>query len=71
MSQPKRLYLHTSADGVDPKVVRAYDAKFRPSARYLATIPDIMDAAHDAIQGAHIDPTGRRLQFPAPASSSD
>jgi GTP cyclohydrolase I len=54
MSRPKRLYLHTSADGIGPKVVRAYDAKFRPSARYLASIPDIMDAAHDAIQGAHV-----------------
>ncbi len=48
------MYLHASADGVDPKVARAYDAKFRPSARYLATLPDIMDAAHDAIQGAHV-----------------
>ncbi len=54
MSRPKRLYLHASADGIAPKLARGFDPKFRPSAKYLASIPDIMDAAHDAIQGAHV-----------------
>jgi GTP cyclohydrolase I len=54
MSRPKQLYLHASADGRGPRVRRAFDPKFRPSAKYLASIPDIMDAAHDAIQGAHV-----------------
>ena len=54
MTRPKRMYLHSSADGVEPKVTRAYDDRFRPSAAYRASLPDIMDAAHDAIQGAHV-----------------
>jgi GTP cyclohydrolase I len=54
MTRPKRMYLHPSADGIEPKVTRAYDKLFRPSAEYRASLPDIMDAAHDAIQGAHV-----------------
>lgn len=54
MTRPKRMYLHSSADGLEPKVTRAYDKRFRPSAKYRASLPDIMDAAHDAIQGAHV-----------------
>jgi GTP cyclohydrolase IB len=54
VTRPKRMYLHPSADGLEPRVARAYDARFRPSAKYRASLPDIMDAAHDAIQGAHV-----------------
>ncbi|HXQ81874.1 MAG TPA: GTP cyclohydrolase FolE2 [Opitutaceae bacterium] len=48
------MYLHSSADGTLPRVARGYDPSFRPSAKYRASLPDIMDAAHDAIQGAHV-----------------
>jgi GTP cyclohydrolase I len=33
---------------------RAYDRRFRPSAKYREAMPDIMDVAHDVIQGAHV-----------------
>ena len=48
------MYLHRTASGVDPRIQRAYDAKFRASAAYRASMPDMMEAAHDAIQGAHV-----------------
>lgn len=48
------MYLHRSADGAEPRIARAYDGKFRASAAYRATLPDMMEAAHDAIQGAHV-----------------
>jgi len=50
----KSMYLHRTASGVDPRIQRAYDAKFRASAAYRASMPDMMEAAHDAIQGAHV-----------------
>jgi GTP cyclohydrolase I len=50
----KSMYLHSSADGSLPRIARVYDARFRPSASYLASLPDIMDAAHDGIQGSHV-----------------
>jgi len=54
MTRKRRMYLHSSADGTLPRVARGYDPSFRPSAKYRASLPDIMDAAHDAIQGAHV-----------------
>lgn len=54
MTKKKPMYLHSSADGSRPRTARAYDSGFRPSARYRASLPDIMDAAHDAIKGAHV-----------------
>ncbi|HMD62316.1 MAG TPA: GTP cyclohydrolase FolE2 [Opitutaceae bacterium] len=54
MKVKKRMYLHPTADGSLPRVARTYDARFRPSASYRASLPDIMDAAHDAIQGVHV-----------------
>ena len=48
------MYLHRSADGTPPRVKRGYDAKFKATAAYRATLPDMMEAAHDAIQGAHV-----------------
>ena len=50
----KQMYLHRSADGVEPKLKRGYDAKFRASAGYRATLPDMMEASHDAIHGANV-----------------
>ena len=54
MSKKKQMYLHRSADGAEPRIARGYDEKFRVTDRYRATLPDMMEAAHDAIQGAHV-----------------
>ena len=54
MSKKKQMYLHRSASGAEPRVKRAYDAKFRVTDDYRESLPDMMEAAHDAIQGAHV-----------------
>lgn len=56
MSRPtrKQMYLHSSANGAPPRLRRGYDDGFRVSAAYRASLPDMMEAAHDAIQGAHV-----------------
>jgi len=48
------MYLHRSADGAEPRMQRGYDRKFRSTAAYRASLPDMMEAAHDAIQGANV-----------------
>ena len=48
------MYLHRSADGTAPKIKRAYDAKFHVTDAYRQTLPDMMEAAHGAIQGANV-----------------
>jgi GTP cyclohydrolase I len=54
MKKKAKLYLHRSADGAEPSLVRRYDRKFRVTPEYRAQLPDIMDAAYEAIQGAHV-----------------
>jgi GTP cyclohydrolase I len=54
MSKKKSMYLHRSASGAEPRIKRAYDARFAVTPAYRATLPDMMEAAHDAIQGAHV-----------------
>ena len=54
MSKKRGMYLHASAGGARPRIERAYDHRFRASARYRETMPDIMDVAHDVIQGSHV-----------------
>ncbi len=46
------MYLHRSASGAEPRMKRAYDQKFKATPEYRSTLPDMMEAAHDAIQGA-------------------
>ena len=48
------MYLHASANGAPARLSLAYDARFRSSAKYRESMPDIMDVAHDAIQGANV-----------------
>ena len=48
------MYLHRSNCGLPPKIKSTYDAKFSPTPAYRASLPDMMEAAHDAIQGAHV-----------------
>lgn len=50
----KQMYLHRSSCGHEPPIKRSYDRKFKPTAAYRATLPDMMEAAHDAIQGANV-----------------
>jgi GTP cyclohydrolase I len=50
----KPMYLHPLAGGPKPLIERKYDAGFKPTRAYLDSMPDIMDVAHDVIQGAHV-----------------
>jgi GTP cyclohydrolase I len=50
----KRMYLHTSLAGHPARIKRGYDPKFRSTAAHRASLPDMMQAAHDAIQGANV-----------------
>jgi GTP cyclohydrolase IB len=54
MSTKKPMYLHAAANGALPLIDRKYDDRFRGSAKYRESMPDIMDVAHNAIQGAHV-----------------
>ena len=54
MSKAREMYLHASSSGSRPKIERTYDHRFRPSAGYREAMPDIMDVAHDVIQGSHV-----------------
>jgi GTP cyclohydrolase I len=48
------MYLHRSSCGQEPPVKRGYARKFKPTAAYRATLPDMMEVAHEAIQGANV-----------------
>jgi len=50
----KQMYLHRSDCGLPPKIKRGYDKKFKPTAAYRATLPDMMEVAHEAISGANV-----------------
>src|SRR6266542_5170150 len=54
MSKKKAMYLHRSANGAAPRITRTYDRKFAVDAAYRETLHDMMEAAYDAIQGAHV-----------------
>jgi len=53
MKKKPKLYLHRVRRGVAPPVARGYDPKFRVTADYRETLPDMMDAV-DAIPGAKV-----------------
>lgn len=50
----KQMYLHRTAAGAKPRLARKYDEKFAVTPEYRRTLPDMMEAAHDAVQGAHV-----------------
>ncbi len=50
----KPMYLHNLSDGRPAKIKRSYDKKFRATPAHRASLPDMMQAAHDAIQGANV-----------------
>jgi GTP cyclohydrolase I len=54
MSKSKPMYLHRSASGAEPRIARGYDRKFSATSAYRATLPDMMEASHDAIHGANV-----------------
>jgi GTP cyclohydrolase IB len=54
MSKSKPMYLHRSASGLEPRIKRGYDQKFKVTDGYRESLPDMMEAAHDAVQGAHV-----------------
>lgn len=49
----KPMYLHHGPGGAKPKIARSYDAAFKITPEYRATLPDMMEAV-DAIQGAPV-----------------
>ena len=54
MKTKNKMYLHRTAGGDGPPIARRYNAKFKVTPAYRAELPDMMVAAHDAIQGAHV-----------------
>jgi GTP cyclohydrolase I len=54
VKKARNLYLHASADGSPARTPRAYDRRFRASPKYRRSMPDMMDVAHDAIEGSHV-----------------
>lgn len=50
----KPMYLHRSASGAAPRIKRGYDTTFKVTPPYRETLPDMMEAAHDAVHGAHV-----------------
>jgi GTP cyclohydrolase IB len=53
MKTSKSMYLHREAGGAEPRLPRAFDAKFQVTPAYRASLPDMMDAV-DAINGAPV-----------------
>jgi len=49
----KQMYLHRTAEGQAPKLARGYDAAFRASPSYRASLPDVMEAEHAPTRGEH------------------
>ena len=54
MSKAKPMYLHRSASGAASRISRRYDRAFRVTPGYRSSLPDMMEAEHDAIRGVHV-----------------
>lgn len=50
----KQMYLHRSNCGKEAPIKRRYDRDFKPDAAYKASMPDMMEVAHETIQGANV-----------------
>jgi GTP cyclohydrolase I len=50
----KPMYLHRSADGTPARITHRYDAAFKATAAYRATLPDMMEASLTAIRGSRV-----------------
>jgi GTP cyclohydrolase I len=53
MMKKKAMYLHRTAGGVKPLIVRRYDSGFRVDPTYRASLPDMMEAV-EAIEGSNV-----------------
>lgn len=49
----KQMYLHRSNAGHPAKIRRGYDRHFRSTPAHRASLPDMMQAAHDAVRGSN------------------
>jgi GTP cyclohydrolase IB len=55
MSKQKQgMYLHETAAGVKPRIKRTYDSKLKVTPAYRESLPDMMNAKHDAVSGVHV-----------------
>ncbi|HTJ77388.1 MAG TPA: GTP cyclohydrolase FolE2 [Rariglobus sp.] len=54
MKAKKSMYLHPTAGGEAPKIKRRYDAKFKATPAYVATLPDMMEAANNSADSVHV-----------------
>ena len=54
MKNKSKLYLHRAANGAEPVIKRSYDRRFRVTPEYRESLPDMMEAAQDAIPGARV-----------------
>ena len=50
---PKPMYLHRTASGAGPRIARGYDAKFKVTPDYRASLPDMMETS-EAITGGNV-----------------
>ena len=50
----KQMYLHRSNCGQEPPIKRSYDRKFKSTAAYRATLPDMMEVANETVKGVHV-----------------
>jgi len=50
----KQMYLHRSSSGQEPPIKRGYDKKFKPTAAYRASLPDMMEVANETVRGVHV-----------------
>lgn len=53
MKIPKRFFFHRNAAGDEPLFSRRFEAEFRPTAEYHASLPD-MTHTRDAVEGANV-----------------
>ena len=53
MSSKKPMYLHRNASGAPARMPRGYDAQFKVTPAYRASLPDMMETA-EAIAGGNV-----------------
>ena len=54
MRPRKAAAASSQLNGSHARVTRTYDARFRPTAAYRTSLPDIVDAAEGGIKGSHV-----------------
>src|SRR5277367_1708563 len=54
MRAKKAMAIGSHVNGSNARASRTYDARFRPTAAYRTSLPDIVDAPGGGIQGTHV-----------------